>query len=236
MTPALELHRIAKLYRRTAALKAISLRLECSETLALLGPNGSGKTTLLKIVAGAITPTLGSGSIFGRDMVKHRLALRSEVGLLAGETYLYEDLSAMENLRFILTMAGRRPRQEDLLRVLEEVDLADHAAERVRTFSSGMRRRLAMARLLLLRPRLLLLDEPYNSLDAAGIELVDALVRGITREGGATVLATHAAERGLALADRVAILDRGALSYAGPVEGSPKPPAGYPVRDAHYVG
>jgi heme exporter protein A len=227
--PALELCGIAKLFGPTAALKAISIHLECGETMALLGPNGSGKTTLLKIVAGAITATLGSGSIFGRDMLADRPALRSEVGLLAAETYLYEDLTAEENLRFILTMAGSRPVGEVLLRTLEEVSLAGHAGERVRTFSGGMKRRLAIARILLLRPRLLLLDEPYNNLDADGLELMDTLVRDHAREGGAVMLATHDAERGLALADRVAVLERGALAYVGPVQG-------YRVRNAHYVG
>ncbi len=76
---ALELQGIAKIYGPTAALKAISIRLECGETMALLGPNGSGKTTLLKIVAGAVTPTLGRGFIFGRDMLNHRQAMRREV-------------------------------------------------------------------------------------------------------------------------------------------------------------
>jgi heme exporter protein A len=227
--PALELRGIAKLYGPTAALKAISIRLECGETMALLGPNGSGKTTLLKIVAGAITPTLGSGSIYGRDLLEDRPALRSVVGLLATESYLYEDLTAEENVRFMLTMAGRRPAGEVLLRTLEEVGLGEHGGERVRTFSAGMKRRLAIARILLLRPHLLLLDEPYNSLDADGLELMDTLVRGHARTGGAVMLATHDAERALALADRVAVLERGTLAYAGPRQG-------YRIRNAHYVG
>lgn len=227
--PALELHGIAKLYGRTAALKATSICLNLGETLLLLGPNGAGKTTLLKILAGAITPTLGSGSIFGRDLVRDRPALRSQVGLLATETYLYEDLSALENLRFILTMAGKKPRHDELMQSLQEVDLDRQAEERVRSFSSGMKQRLALARLLLLRPNLLLLDEPYTALDAAGADLIDALVRNAAREGKTTVMATHDAERGLALATVVAQLDRGALSYFGSV-------TRYRMRHAHHVG
>lgn len=218
MSSAIELHGIAKLYGRTAALKAISFRLEPGQTLALLGPNGSGKTTLLKILAGAISPTLGRGSIFGRDMLTERAALRSEVGLLAGESYLYEDLSAAENLLFIMTMAGRETRREEVLRVLEEVDLGRHADERVRSFSSGMRRRTALARLLLLRPKLLLLDEPYNSLDAKGADLVDWVIRSAAEEGRAVVLATHDVERSLAVADEVIELQQGTVKYAGPAE------------------
>jgi heme exporter protein A len=226
---AIELHGVAKLYGRTVALRALSLRLEAGQTLALLGPNGSGKTTLLKIMAGAITPTLGRGSIFGRDMLTERAALRGEIGLLASETFLYDDLTAAENLRFIATMASRKVKQDDLAGVLTEVELLPHADERVRSFSSGMRRRLALARLLLLRPRLLLLDEPYNSLDASGVELVDRVVRGAMQEGRAAVLATHDMERALGIADLVVALDQGAVRYSGPARS-------YRAGYAHHLG
>lgn len=217
MDLALDLRGIAKLYGSAVALRALSLQLPPGEALALLGPNGSGKTTLLKIVAGAIGPTLGSGTVYGHDLVRDRAALRSLTGLLAAETYHYDDLTARENLRFILIMAGRRPADGQLAQALDEVGLAQHADERVRTFSSGMRRRLVLARLSLLAPRLLLLDEPYNSLDAEAADLVDTIVRRITECGGAVVLASHDAARALTVSDRVAVLDRGALTHLGPV-------------------
>ncbi|MGI8969031.1 MAG: heme ABC exporter ATP-binding protein CcmA [Chloroflexota bacterium] len=213
---ALDLRGVAKLYGRTAALKATTLQLPVGETLALLGPNGSGKTTLLKILAGAITPTLGDGTIFGCNLVRERVQLRALVGLLAAETYLYDDLSAEENLRFIVTMAGMRPNDDAITSVLTEVNLHRHAKERVRGFSSGMKRRLALGRLLLLRPRLLLLDEPYNSLDAAAADLVDSIIVQHSAEGGAVVLATHDADRALGLADLVVALEQGAVRYRGP--------------------
>lgn len=214
---ALELQRIAKLYGQTVALRAVSLRLDVGQTLVLLGPNGSGKTTLLKMVAGAVTPTAGRGSAFGFDLVAQRRELRPQIGLLASETYLYDDLTALENLRFVAVMSGARPASHEIVRLLERVGLVRQAGERVRGFSSGMKRRLALARLLLLQPRLLLLDEPYNSLDAEGADLVDSVVRDAVREGRSALLATHDAERGLALADVVGALDRGALTYLGPV-------------------
>ncbi|GAC1443280.1 MAG: heme ABC exporter ATP-binding protein CcmA [Chloroflexota bacterium] len=228
-TNALELVGVAKLYGRTAALRSTSLHVAPGEILALLGPNGSGKTTLLKIVAGAISPSLGTGTIFGLDMVRDRLTLRGQVGLLANETYLYDDLSAQENLRFIVTMAGRRADAEAIAHALERVGLARHGTDRVRNFSSGMKRRLGLARLLLLGHQLLLLDEPYNSLDAAGADLVDVVVRSLTAAGGTTILATHDAERALSLAHAVAVLDQGKLSYFGPAQG-------YSVQRAQYVG
>ncbi len=226
---ALDLRGVAKLYGRTAALRTVTLQLAAGQALVLLGPNGSGKTTLLKIVAGAISPTLGDGTILGHDLRRDRFALRSQVGLLASESYLYDDLTAAENLRFILTMAGYKPPQAELAAVLATVGLADHAQERVRSFSSGMRRRLSLARLLVLDPPVLLLDEPYNSLDTAAAHMVDDLVHRAAAAGKTIVLSTHDAERGLALADHVAALEDGRMVYFGPA-------TGYRMRHAQHVG
>jgi heme exporter protein A len=213
--PALVLEGVAKIYGRTAALKATSLRLERGETLVLLGPNGSGKTTLLKIVAGAIAPTLGGGLVFGRDLVAERKALRAWVGLLSTDTYLYDDLSARENLQFSATMSGRTVERGALDHLLDQVGLGRQAATRPREFSSGMKRRLALARTLLMAPRLLLLDEPYNSLDEEGVMLVEESIRRLVADGGAAILATHDTERALRLANKVAVLQQGSLVYLG---------------------
>ncbi|GAC1319202.1 MAG: ABC transporter ATP-binding protein [Chloroflexota bacterium] len=215
--PALELQGIAKLYGHTVALRATSLRVATGETLALLGPNGSGKTTLLKIIAGAIAPTIGSGSIFGHDMVKDRVGLRRSVGLLAAETYHYDDLTARENLVFYAVMQGAECDDASLTSILRHVGLTAYADTRVRAYSSGMKRRLSLARLILQKPRLLLLDEPYNSMDAAGSDLVDETVRVSTRSGCSTILATHDAHRALSVAQCVAVLDGGRVEYMGPV-------------------
>jgi heme ABC exporter ATP-binding subunit CcmA len=224
-----ELRGVAKLYGRTVALRALDLTVDRGEILAVLGPNGSGKTTLLKIIAGALAPTLGSGRVLGRDIRTERAAIRHEIGLLSGETYLYDDLTAQENLRFIGVMAGLRPQTGQIAAILDEVGLAGEANGRVRGFSSGMRRRLGLGRLLLLDPSVLLLDEPYNSLDAEAAGLVDAMVRRASQRGAATVLATHDADRANSLAQRVALMERGALIRIGPA---------HAVRSSHvqHVG
>jgi ABC-type multidrug transport system ATPase subunit len=227
--PAVELKRVGKLYGRIVALKNIDLRLEPGDVLALLGSNGSGKTTLLKILAGAILPTLGGGSIYGFDLISARADIRTLVGLLAGQTHLYEDLTAHENLRFTGVMAGRDASPVFISDLLSEVGLAGRGNERVRTFSSGMRRRLSLARVQLLRPRLLLLDEPYNSLDASGMALIDDMVRRARAAQSTAIIATHDADRALQLATTVLALERGSVSYRGPV-------LGYARRGAKYVG
>jgi heme exporter protein A len=186
--------------------------------MALLGPNGSGKTTLLKILAGAATPTAGTVAVDAGDGPSDLRGARSQIGLFASETYLYDDLTAAENVRFTLTMSGQSASDSRILGALQAVRLAPHADDRVRTFSSGMKRRLAVARVQVLEPRLLLLDEPYNSLDADGADMIDAWIRSVTAIGGAALVATHDANRIMRLAQLVAYLDRGVVRYAGPVQ------------------
>jgi heme exporter protein A len=209
---ALDLRGISKVWGRSAALKRVDLRLERGEVLALLGPNGAGKTTLLKIIAGALAPTLGEGTILGHDL-RDREPLRSRVGLLAPDSHLYDDLTAIENLEFTMTMAGKPSSRGELVEWLRTVDLASQSRRRVRDFSSGMKRRLALARVLALQPELLLLDEPYTNLDDAGADLVDRLVRQAREERRTVLLATHDADRATALADVVARLEGGKLAY-----------------------
>ncbi|HZU13738.1 MAG TPA: ABC transporter ATP-binding protein [Chloroflexota bacterium] len=197
---------VGKIYGRSAALRGVTLTVDEGEVLALLGPNGSGKTTLLKILAGAIGPTVGRGTVLGGSLRDRR----EGVALLAAESYLYDDLTARENLSFAATMAGERLAAHQITAALDRVGLAGQAGTRVRSFSSGMRRRLSLARVALLRPRLLLLDEPYNSLDEEAVALVDDLIISVAARGG-VMLATHDAEHARTIADTVVSLDRGVV-------------------------
>jgi heme exporter protein A len=215
---AFEIIGVSKLFGRTVALRAVTLRVDPGQIMALLGANGSGKTTLLKILAGAVTPTAGTIAVYGDDRRSDAVGARSQIGLLASETYLYDDLTAAENVRFTLTMSGQSASDSRILNALQAVRLSPHADDRVRSFSSGMKRRLAVARVQVLQPRLLLLDEPYNSLDADGAHMIDEWIRSVTAMGGTVVVATHDATRIMRLAQLVAYLDRGVVRYAGPVQ------------------
>jgi heme exporter protein A len=147
--------------------------------------------------------------VYGRDLLREAPAVRSLVGLLGHANGLYGDLTAAENLRFALQMLGGRPDPATVGRALEEVGLAREAHERVRTFSAGMQRRLALARLRLTGPRLLLLDEPYSAFDAEGIERVHALLAETRAAGGAALLVTHDLARAGQVVDRVLRLEAG---------------------------
>ncbi|MEO7332776.1 MAG: ABC transporter ATP-binding protein, partial [Gemmatimonadales bacterium] len=155
--PAVETDGLARLFGRSAALAGVSLSVEAGRTLALLGPNGAGKTTLLRILATAIRPSFGALRIDGVDALRHPEIVRTRVAYLSHATGMYDDLTAAENLRFAATMLGwgASEGQPVVRDALATVDLAAVADQRVRTFSAGMRKRLALARILVARPSLL---------------------------------------------------------------------------------
>ncbi len=209
---AIEAQGLWKEYGSTRVLQDVSLSVAPGEGLVLLGPNGAGKTTLLKILATLIRPTAGLVRIAGYELRRDADAIRRHVGLLAHGSYLYEDLTAVENLQFFATLHGLAVRKGDLLRALGDVDLGGDADQRVREFSLGMKRRLAFARLGLQRPRVLLLDEPFAGLDQQGIKRVEDSLTAFKEEGAAVLMVTHNLGHGLAMADRVAILAAGRVA------------------------
>jgi len=227
--PAVATVDLARLFGRSAALAGVSLTVERGRTVALLGPNGAGKTTLLRVLATAIRPSYGSLSIDGIDALRDPEQVRGRAVYLSHATALYDDLTADENLRFAATMFGWGEREgaEVCREALGTVGLADSPGARVRTFSAGMRKRLALARILVARPSLLLLDEPHAALDAEGTALVDRLI-GLWKEAGVTVMiASHQAERVASMADATVRLESGLVAElsgagvsAGPVGAS----------------
>jgi heme exporter protein A len=190
-TPAVELFDVAQRLGGRWALRGVTLQVRTGEVAAIVGPNGSGKTTLLRVVGTALTPTRGSGRVFGRDLVGDANGVREVTGMLGHATGLYDDLTAAENLAFALRMHGQAPSRTSVDSALDMVGMLRHASDRVRDLSSGMQRRVALARVLLRRPRLLLLDEPYNSVDVSGVAIVDSMIRETVRAGGSALVVTH---------------------------------------------
>jgi heme exporter protein A len=223
--PAVATVELARLFGRSAALAGVSLTIEIGRTVALLGPNGAGKTTLLRLCATDIRPSYGTLAIDGIDAQEHPEMIRGRAVYLSHATGHYDDLTALENLRFAATMFGWGEREGDpvIREALETVGLAQVAVARVRTFSAGMRKRLAMARVLVARPSLLLLDEPHAALDAEGMELVDRLI-GLWHEAGVTVMvASHQADRITSMADGTVRLEGGLVAEVSGAGVSPGP-------------
>ena len=204
---------LMKVFGRTLALDAVDLRVESGEVVALLGPNGAGKTTLLKLLATAVKPSAGGGRVLGLDLLKGRDAIRRRIGMISHNHHLYEELTAEENLQFAATMHGMRVEGGAIMKALTEVGLDGPARWKVRTFSTGMKRRLVIGKMLLFEPDLLFLDEPHNTLDQAAIALLNGYVASVTARGGAAVVATHNLSRAYGMADRFVLMRDGAVAW-----------------------
>ncbi|HEY3210046.1 MAG TPA: ABC transporter ATP-binding protein [Actinomycetota bacterium] len=206
VAPAIQLSGVTRVFGAMPALVRVDLRVERGETILVRGPNGAGKTTLLRVIATAISPTFGSGAVLGFDLLTGREEIRRRVELVGHRTRLYEDLSGRENLRFFCTVFGLRA--SSIPEILGRIGLEDAADERVRGYSQGMRQRVVLGRVLLRRPDLLLLDEPYAGLDAEAKDLVDQAVLEAQRECRTVVVATHDPTRG-GMASRIVHMDVG---------------------------
>ena len=198
--PAVEASGIARRFGSNWVLRGITLRVNRGEVLGLLGSNGTGKSTLLRVLATLLRPHAGSARVLGHDVVTEAARVRESVGYLAHSPALYDDLTALENLGFAADMLNRDRREA--LAALERVELSNVRDSPVRGFSSGMQRRLSIARLMLIRPSLLLLDEPYSNLDASGVELVNGFITELVGEGAAALVVIHEVAPALGILDR----------------------------------
>ncbi len=192
-------------------MRGVSAQVHAGEVLAIMGHNGSGKSTLLRVAATALRPTRGHGTVWGADILRDTQRVRSAVALLSTEPGVYGDLTALENLHFAARMLGADASPTTLQRALDRVGLGREGGERARNMSSGMQRRLSIARLLLREPKVLLLDEPYNSLDPEGASLVNTLIRETVARGGGVLLVAHDLSRADGLPDRTLAMHDGLL-------------------------
>ena len=194
------------------ALRDIDLEVASGASLLLIGPNGAGKTTLLRILAGALSPSRGEGTLAGVEL-KDNDGIRRRSALLTVGGYFYDELTAVENLRFVSLMCGGDTSPAAFAAILKRVGLAGVADRRVGVFSSGMRKRLALGQLLLRPVEVVMMDEPFASLDDEGRALVDDLVEEMKAAGRTVFLASHQIGESLRLIDRVAFIDRGRLAF-----------------------
>lgn len=217
-TAVIEVEDLHRGFGAVRAVDGVSVRIGTGEVVGLLGHNGAGKTTLVRLLAGLLTPTSGRVRVRGLDPVADGLAVRRFLGVLPTVSVLDLRLSARRNLSFAAELFDL-PRQGLGIRVdaaLSEFGLLDRADERVETFSAGMRQRLALARVLLPRPDVLLLDEPSAQLDPLAVRMVRQLISRLSRDAGRTVVVcTHDLAEAQLLCDRVVVLDHGRVVAAG---------------------
>ncbi len=212
---------LTKLYGDFPAVQNLSFEVASGEFVALLGRNGAGKTTLLKMLALLTRPSSGElqfGTATENDATVggDDYALRGRIGLLGHNTFLYDELSAEENLRFYGGIYGISNIAAAINGMLEKVGLAQFSRELVRNYSRGMRQRLSIARLFLTEPELILLDEPFTGLDDRATEVLENMLAEAAREKRTIVLCTHQLDLALKHATRLLILERGKAAFLGP--------------------
>ncbi len=217
--PVAEARGLVKKFGRRVVLDRLDLTVRAGEMVCLFGPNGAGKTTLLRVLATLLRPSAGSVRLFGappRGSEIHR-----RLGFLTHDSFLYRDMTPVENLEFYARMFALADPRSRSLHWISRVGLRGFENVPVRYFSRGMEQRLALARVFLHEPDLLLLDEPFTGLDAAGRADVEGFLAERRRSGVTIMLTTHDLGRGLELADRAVIVSSGRIAWESGEHGVP---------------
>src|SRR3954451_6655897 len=215
-TLAIETHGLGKRFGERTALESIDLEVPRGHAFGFLGPNGAGKTTLIRMLLGLARPTSGQIRLLGHDLPHGRAAALARVGAIIEEPRFHPHLTGAENLH-VHAAARDRAAHDRVDGALERVGLARRGGDRVGTYSLGMRQRLGLARRPLCDPLLLLLEEPVNGLDPAGILEFRHLIRGLVDEGRTVLLSSHLLDEVQKTCDIVAIVDDGRVVAQGPI-------------------
>ena len=193
------------------ALRDVDLEIERGEIFALLGPNGAGKTTLISIVCGIVTPTAGSVTVDGHDIIRDYRASRSLIGLVPQELHTNMFETVWDTVAFSRGLFGRPPDPAHLDKVLRDLTLYEKRHDRIMTLSGGMKRRMLIAKALAHEPRILFLDEPTAGVDVELRRDMWNLVRRLREDGVTIILTTHYIDEAEELADRIGVVDKGTL-------------------------
>ena len=214
--PAFRAIALSKAYGKRLAVDHLDLQVDRGELFGFLGPNGAGKTTTIRMALGLIAPTNGSVEILGLEVRHNRSKVLPRVGALVESPALYGYLSGRNNLQAFGDLLGGVPKKR-IDEVLEIVGLTGRDKDRVKTYSMGMKQRLGLAIALLNNPDLLILDEPANGLDPAGIVEMRDLLRGLAADGKTVFISSHVLSEVQQICTRVAIINHGRLVRLAPV-------------------
>jgi ABC-2 type transport system ATP-binding protein len=208
---------LSKRFGARVALNGVDLSVPRNSAFGFVGPNGAGKTTLIRTLLGLTHATSGNMRLLGHTLPKERSLALARVGSIIEEPRFHNHLTGRENLR-IIAAARDREAHKRIQPALDKVGLADRADERIKSYSTGMRQRLGVARCLLADPLLLILDEPMNGLDPAGIDEFRAMIKTLVSEGRTVFLSSHLLDEVEKTCDHVAIIDLGNILMQGLVE------------------
>jgi len=210
---AIEVQGLTKSFEGRLALNGVDLKVRRGEVLSVFGPNGAGKTTLIKVLATLLKPTAGKVQVAGLDLRESSMEIRRKIGVISHQTFLYDELTAFENLKFYGKMYDVPNLKERIYEVMAKVGLASRIHHQVRTLSRGMQQRLAIARAVLHSPSIMLLDEPETGLDEYAHAMLVEMLSASNGGERTVVMTTHSLERGFEIGDRVAILVEGKIAY-----------------------
>lgn len=208
----IQARKLTKRYERRTVLRDLNLEIPAGQAVVLFGPNGAGKTTLLRVLSTLTRPQRGSLTINGHDAETNAIIVRGQIGVLAHQPYVYDSLTARENLQFFGRMFEVEKAEQRIDEVLRQVELFDRADDQVGTFSRGMLQRIALARAILHKPAILLFDEPDTGLDPASVRVLERILAEHCQTGGSLLMTTHDLAFGIRVADRVLIMVNGQIS------------------------
>lgn len=201
---------VSKRYAQTEVIKKSSFSIDAGTVCTLLGKNGSGKTTLLKIIAGLNRKNSGDIQLFGKAIEEAFPTSLSQLGFLIENPKYYEHLSAQENLELHLAYMGGKKTKSEIKQVLDQVGLLAKKDTRLKEYSLGMKQRLAIARAIVHKPKLVILDEPFNGLDPKGIDDIGLLLKELAqKEGMSFIISSHLLHQTLEISDKVLLLNSG---------------------------
>ena len=207
---AVQTKKLTKVFPGNEAVKNCNMNVERGTIYGLLGPNGARKTTLFKIISGLLTPTMGNAQVLGKDIVSERDIILSKIGTIIETPIFYEHLSAAGNLGIHLAYMKKKP--GDIDAVLSKVGLSNTGVQPVSKFSLGMRQRLAIARAIIHKPELLILDEPINGLDPMGIrEMRDFFIALVKEQNMTLLISSHILTEIEHIADTIGIIKDGTI-------------------------
>jgi ABC-2 type transport system ATP-binding protein len=209
----LSIHNLSKNFGRITAVNNLSLEVKRGQVFGMLGPNGSGKTTTLGMLMGVINPTAGDYSWFGEEPSHF---VRKRIGAVLEHPIFYPYLSGQKNLELNAMIKGAAV--ENIPKVLDLVELTERKDDRYRTYSLGMKQRLAIASALVSDPTILILDEPTNGLDPMGIAEIRELIKRIAADGKTIILASHLLDEVQKVCTHFAVLKKGTMIHTGPVD------------------
>ena len=213
---AIKLEGLEKSFGDWPVLWDLDLTLGWGQFLVIFGANGVGKSTLLRILSAQARADAGKALIAGYDLQRNRQAVRSRVGVVAHQTFLYDDLTALENLVYYGRLFGLNDPEKKADEALSKLGMDRRSGQRLRSLSHGMQKRVAIARAIMHRPSILLLDEPESGLDRGSVELLRELLQEWAESGRAVVMTTHDTELGFSWTGQLGLLAEGNLHLSAP--------------------